>query len=84
MPDVVAAAQTSDESAPSAATPVLPTPNLPAVAANDPPSASFPTGRRRMPTVGPSITQRGAPSLTAWASALSLGDLEDYLRKAVA
>ncbi len=40
--------------------------------------------RRRLPTVGPRVRQRGTPSLAGWASCLPLGDLEAALRKAVA
>lgn len=40
--------------------------------------------RPRVPTVGGRLTQEGAPMLRAWASCLTLGDLETALQKAVA
>ncbi|MCK6527604.1 hypothetical protein L6R50_08585 [Myxococcota bacterium] len=40
--------------------------------------------RPRVPTVGLRLTATGPPSFRAWASCLTLGDLEDVLRKAVA
>ena len=40
--------------------------------------------RRRLPTVGPRLSEEGVPSLWGWASCLTLGDLEAALRKAVA
>ena len=39
---------------------------------------------RNVSRVGDRITESGVPSLQAWASCLSLGDLEAALRKAVA
>ncbi len=42
------------------------------------------TPRRRLPTVGPELTESGTPCLVGWASCLTLGDLEAALRKAVA
>lgn len=45
-------------------------------------------GRRRrgpnVPRVGDRITESGSPSMRAWASCLSLGDLETAVRKAAA
>lgn len=42
-------------------------------------------GRRtRVPAVGDRVTEEGVPELHAWASCLSVGDLEAALRKAVA
>ena len=40
--------------------------------------------RRRLPTIGPKLSEIGTPSLLGWASCLTLGDLEAALRKAVA
>jgi len=40
--------------------------------------------RFRIPTVGERVTSRGIPSVEAWASALSLADIESALLKAVA
>ena len=40
--------------------------------------------RRRLPTIGPRIRQRGTPSLAGWASCLTLADLEAAVRKSVA
>ncbi len=37
-----------------------------------------------VPRVGDRITESGAPSLAAWASCLSLGDLEAAVRRSVA
>ena len=39
---------------------------------------------RNVPRVGDRITESGTPSLRAWASCLSLGDLEAAVRKAAA
>ena len=38
--------------------------------------------RPRVPTVGGALTVTGTPTLSAWASALTLGDLERALRRA--
>lgn len=40
--------------------------------------------RPRVPTVGLRLTETGSPSDRAWATCLTLGDLEGALRKAVA
>jgi len=40
--------------------------------------------RPRVPTVGLRLSETGSPSIRAWASCLTLGDLEGALRKAVA
>lgn len=39
---------------------------------------------RNVPRVGNRITESGTPSMRAWASCLSLGDLEAAVRKAAA
>ena len=46
--------------------------------------AATPARRPRVPKVGDRLTQEGTPSLRAWASCLTLGDLETALLKAVA
>ena len=46
--------------------------------------AATPARRPRVPKVGDRLTQEGTPSLRAWASCLTLGDLEAALLKAVA
>ncbi len=46
--------------------------------------AAAPSRPPRVPKVGDRLTQEGAPSLRAWASCLTLGDLEAALLKAVA
>ena len=40
--------------------------------------------RRRLPAVGPRLSEEGVPPLWGWASCLTLGDLEAALSKAVA
>lgn len=45
---------------------------------------AVPVRRPRIPTVGPRLVERGAPSVQGWASCLTLGDLEAALRKAAA
>lgn len=84
MPDIAHAARTCAVPASRPAeVPPLPA-DLAAAAANDARPGDPQPCRQRMPTLGPSVTESGTPSLSAWASALTLGDLEACLRKAVA
>ena len=41
-------------------------------------------GRLAIPKVGPGVETSGQPCITAWSSALSMADLEQVLRRAVA
>jgi hypothetical protein len=72
------------------APPVQPdTPQPPETAAKMNGGSIRPTANRRrrgrnVPRVGDRITESGTPSLRAWASCLSLGDLETAVRKAAA
>ena len=45
---------------------------------------AWPQRRPAIPKVGPRVETIGQPCITAWASALSLADLEEVLRRAVA
>ena len=84
MPKPAHSAKTCDEAAKCAADPRMPSADLATPAANDAGSAPIRIRRSRTPTPGPTITEVGTPSFAAWVSALSLGDLEAALRKAVA
>ena len=83
MPDIAHAARTCDESAQCPAEASTLPGDIAGSAAND--GGSPPrTRRQRTPQVGPAVTETGTPSFAAWASALTLGELEAALRKAVA
>lgn len=46
--------------------------------------AAVKAGPSRLPTLGPRLSRCGSPDATAWASALSLADLQAAFEKAVA
>lgn len=63
---------------------VLPTERAPLQALLAALREAWPQSRPAIPKVGPDVETLGQPCIAAWSSALSLADLEQVLRRAVA